>query len=395
MIINTRDVLDKHGVYILKSENNKILYVGKANSLKKRLNSYNQLQDDPRITRLIEKTKSYETFEVYSELEALILEANLIKKYLPPFNVQLKDDKDYLYIKITKEKFPKVLPTRKKFLRDAKFYFGPFPSSRTVRSTLKIIRKIFPYSTCKSNSKSACLHYHLGLCPGVCIGKIKEAEYQRNINNIRLFFSGKKASIIKNLSKEMDKESKRLRYESASALHQKIRDLEYILQPRNEVTKYTEDLEFLKSYRLAEIYDLKDVLEMEHLPLRIEGYDISNIHGKDATGSMVVIANGATSKEDYRKFRIKTVRGYSDTDMIEEILRRRFHNDWPYPDLIVLDGGKGQLSAGFKVLAELKLDINCIALAKKFERIYIKGKKNPISLPRDSKALHVLQRLRD
>lgn len=395
MSLNITEISDKPGVYLLKDPSQQILYVGKASNLKQRLKSYKKDSPHPRINRLISKITSVSIFEVDSPIEALILEANLIKKYKPEFNVLLKDDKDYIYIKVTKDLFPKILPARKKSLTDAKYYFGPYPSSESVRSTLKIIRRIFPYSTCRPDAKRACLHYHLGLCPGVCVGLVDQKDYGKNIKNINLFLKGKNDSILRGLENEMRDLSRKLKYEEAAKIYEKIRALEYVLKPRNDVTKYMEDPDFLMTYRLSELKELKKVLNLSKIPKRIEGYDISNIQGQHATGSMVVLIDGATKKSEYRKFQIKKVSGISDTAMMEEILRRRFHNDWDNPNLIMVDGGKGQLSACRKVLGEFDLKIACIGLAKKREQIYVPGKQYPLRLPRTSKALHVIQRLRD
>ncbi len=395
MAINISKTPDKPGVYILKDNRGLTLYVGKASSLKKRLRSYLKPGEDLRINRLIAKLISYETYEVNSEIEALILEANLIKKFKPEYNIQLRDDKDYLYIKITKEDFPKVLSARKRSISDARVYFGPFPSSRAVRSTLKTIRRIFPYSSCKPNVGKACLQYHLGLCPGVCIGKISKSNYKKDINNIRLFLLGEKGTVVGNLKKEMGKASSELRYEEAAKIYESIKYLEYVLQHKNDIDKYTDDPEFLKKYRQTELKVLKDALDLNKTPKRIEGYDISNIQGQFATGSMVVFTDGEADKSEYRKFKIKKVSKISDTDMMEEILRRRFKNEWKQPDLIIVDGGKGQLSACLTVLRELNLKISCAALAKRLEQIYLPEREKPIRFAANSKALHIVQRIRD
>ena len=395
MNLNSTKISDKPGVYLLIGNDKKILYVGKASNLKLRLKSYKRNSSNPRINRLISKINTVNTFEVGSPVEALILEANLIKQYKPEFNVLLKDDKDYIYIKITKDIFPRVLSARKKSLTNAQYYFGPYPSSESVRRTLKIIRKIFPYSNCKPGSKRACLHFHLGLCPGVCVGKISQKNYLKNIRRIKLFLEGKKDSILRDLEKERRYLSAKLNYEGAAETHEKILALEYVSKPRNDVTRYMEDKDFLLTYRLSELKELKKVLGLRKIPKRIEGYDISNIQGEYATGSMVVILNGEAKKSEYRKFRIKKVVGISDTAMMEEIIRRRFKNNWDHPDLIMVDGGKGQRSACLKVLKQFNLKITCIGLAKKQEQIYTPNSNYPIRLPRNSKALHVVQRLRD
>ena len=217
MKLNSKKIADKPGVYLLKNAKGQILYVGKATSLKARLKSYQKKSDDTRINKLITSISEVETLEVNSELEALILEANLIKKHQPEFNVQLKDDKDYIYIIFTNDKFPKVLPARRRKVADAKEYFGPFPSAITVRKTLKTIRRIFPYSTCKPSGRF-CLHYHLGLCPGVCIGKVSSQEYNKNIRNIRLFLEGRKQKVIQDLERDMQTASKNLQFEEAEEI---------------------------------------------------------------------------------------------------------------------------------------------------------------------------------
>jgi len=394
MKLNLKRITDKPGVYILKNRNRKILYIGKALNLRNRLKSYQRPTDDPRVSRLIEHIFEVDTLEVNSEIEALILEANLIKKYKPEFNVQLKDDKDYLYIIFTRDKFPKVLPARRKKIADAKEYFGPFPSATTVRRTLKTIRRIFPYSTCKPSSR-VCLHYHLGLCPGVCVGKIGFRDYKKNIKNLRLFLNGKKQKVIHGLEREMKIASKKLKFEEAEEIRKKLNGLNYVTQPRGDVTRYMEDPEFIRLRYKEDLEELKSVLNLKKIPGRIEGYDISNIHGEYATGSMVVITDGEIDKSEYKKFKIKRVKGISDTAMMKEIISRRFNNDWRLPDLIVVDGGKGQLSSCLAAQKESQLNIPCLGLAKRLEQIYIPGKDKPLRLPRDSKALHLLQRLRD
>ncbi len=383
------------GVYVLKNSENEILYVGKAVNLKNRLKNYAAKSLDPRINQLIDQVDTFDTYEVTSEIEALILEANLIKKYKPAFNVQLKDDKDYLYIILTDGKFPKVLPARKKRLPEAKIYFGPYPSASSVRSTLRTLRKIFPYSNCEPNQGKACLYYHLGLCPGVCIGAISEEAYKKNIRSIVLFLEGKKQIVLTTLKKEMDTLSAQLKFEEAAQVHDRLKSLVYIIQKIGDIDKFAEDPQFILSYRKEELKDLQKVLNLKGLPRRIEGYDISNIQGEYAVGSMVVFTNAVSDKAQYRRFKIKTVKGISDTAMMKEVLWRRFNNSWPAPDLILVDGGKGQLSAALQALSEAKLSLPAAGLAKRFEWIYVPAQPTPIKLPQGSKALHLIQRLRD
>ncbi|MEX0616682.1 MAG: excinuclease ABC subunit UvrC [Candidatus Woykebacteria bacterium] len=395
MKLNLTRIVQKPGVYLLKDQEGSVLYVGKAINLKSRLRAYSAPPQDLRQKSLQEKIHKVETIEVGSEIEALVLEANLIKKHYPQFNSQLKDDKDYLYIVVTKEKYPKVIPVRKRSIEDSLAYFGPFPAASSVRLTLRSIRKIFPFSTCSPTAKKACLYYHLGLCPGVCVGAISEKAYQKNIKNIVLFLQGKKQKVTQDLRKDIAKAAKETRYEEAQELLKKLRSMEYILQPRADVTKYLEEPEFLKNYRREELEELKKILSLPKIPKRIEGYDISNIHGQYATGSMVVLKDGEVDKASYRKFKIKSVKGINDTKMLEEVLKRRFNNDWERPDLIVVDGGKGQLSACSSVLRQRDLSIAHVSLAKRLEEIYVPNLERPLRLERNSKALHLVQRLRD
>jgi len=394
MRINITKVPEKPGVYLFKGKEGKVLYIGKALNLRKRLKGYLN-PTDTKIMSLVEKIINFETLAVASEIEALILEANLIKKFQPEYNVRLKDDKDYLYIKITNDPFPKVISARKKTLSDSKVYFGPYPSAAAVRTTLKIVRRIFPFSSCKPGRLRACLYYHLGLCPGVCIGEISQKDYSRNIRNVIRFLEGKKHKILDDLRKEMVKASVELKFEEADEIYNKIKSIEYITQPISDVSRYVEEPDFLKTYRQEALTQLMKVLSLPKMPKRIEGYDISNIQGEFATGSMVVFKNGEPEKESYRKFKIKKYTGISDTNMLKEVLQRRFLNSWPKPDLIFVDGGKGQLSAALSVLREFHLSIPVAALAKRLEEIFLPAKEKSIRLPRNSSALHIAQRVRD
>jgi excinuclease ABC subunit C len=395
MRLNSPKIPDRPGVYLLKNSKNKVLYIGKAVSLKKRLKYYTKHTNDSRLNALISKVSKVDIVEVKSEIESLILEANLIKQYKPHFNVSLKDDKDYLYIIITKDKFPKVLPARKRSIKESKAYFGPYPSATAVRRTLKVIRRIFPYSTCNTNKGRACLSHHLGLCPGVCIGSVTKKEYDRTISSITAFLQGRKQKILDQMRKDVRVASSKLKFEEAAEIQKKLESLEYVLQPTQEVKRYTEDPDFIRLYHKEELEDLQEILKIPRFPKRIEGYDISNIHGKHATGSMVVFTEGKAEKSEYRRFKIKKIQGISDTDMMKEVLTRRFGNDWQKPDLIIVDGGKGQLSACLAVLEKVNLSIPCAALAKRMEQLYVPENQKPIRLPANAKSLHLVQRIRD
>ena len=381
------------GVYVFKDKKNVPIYIGKSANIKKRVNShFNQRIDDPKESILIDKVKTIKAIRVDSEIEALILEANLIKKYKPLYNTQLKDDKDYLYIKVTKDAFPKVLMARKKGLSGAKEYFGPFPSTTKVKTTLKTLRKIIPYSTCKPNQRRPCLYYHLGLCPGVCAGLIGEEKYGKNIDNLVYFLKGGRSRVLRSLERELKKSVSALMFEEAQDITDKIRAIEYITKPTTSLYYLDENIE---RSRNKELLDLANLLGLAKKPLRIECYDISNIFGKNATGSTVVFSDGYADPSEYRRFKIKTVKGINDTAMIAEVLRRRFSNDWAKPDLIVIDGGKPQLNAALLVVKELGLRIPVISLAKRLEEIYFTNKRDPIRLPSDNDVLRLVQRMRD
>jgi len=385
---------DSFGVYIFKDKTDRPIYVGKALSIKKRVRDHFSLKDkSDKEKTLSEETVAVGAIAVDSEIEALILEANLIKKYQPKFNSSLKDDKDYLYIKITNELFPKVLTARKRDLKDSSSFFGPFPSANKVRSTLKLLRRIFPYSTCGPNQKKACLYYHLGLCPGVCTGQISESDYKNNIKNLTLFLQGRKRQVLETLEKQLAVYSKKLEFEKAEQIKKNIEAISYVTKPQRLLFDYTE--ESVEKVRREELQSLASTLGLKSNLDRIEGYDISNISGKQAVGSMVVFTKAASDRDEYRRFKIRTVEGINDPAMMAEVLRRRFANDWPSPDFIIVDGGKTQLNAALGVLKSLGLKIPIIGLAKRFEEIYVPNKARPIKLRYDSSALKLIQRLRD
>lgn len=340
------------GVYLMKDVSGKILYIGKAANLKRRVSSYFLRPHDSRIQKLVSEIKKIDYEPTDTAIEALILEARLIKKHLPPFNVREKDDKSFLYVEITKEKFPRVLLVRGKE-GSAGERFGPFTSASSIREALRIIRKIFPFSTHVSGQKFSrpCFEYEIGLCPGTCIGAVSRAEYRENIVNMRLFLEGKKARILRALEKEMNMASKKLEFERAEKLKRRIFALRHI----RDVALITE-LEFgAPSGKAA-------------TQLRIEGYDISNISGTSAVGSMVVFRGNMPDKNEYRKFKIRTISGSDDVGMLKEVIRRRLGNSWPLPALFLIDGGKGQINGAKAVLSEFGLRIPVAGIAKGPER---------------------------
>ena len=382
------------GVYIYKNKEGKILYVGKAIDLYSRVSSYFSGPHDPKTVSLVENISSCETIEVASELEALILEANLIKKHLPPYNIKLTDDKDYLYIKVTDEPFPKIVTARKKELEDAREFFGPFPSSRVGRTTLKKLRRIFPWCANPESGGRPCFFFHINLCPGPCAGKVSQKDYNKIINNFRQFMRGEKEKLVASLQKEMEEAAKKLEFEKAQTIKKTIEGMEYLTQT-NSAEVYLENPNFIEDQNRQSVEQLQKDLNLPALPERIECYDISNLQGGLAVGSLVVLTSGQIDKKWYRKFKIYAEGKPNDTAMMTEVLTRRVkHKEWPKPDLILVDGGKGQVSAVFAVLQEQNWDVPLYGLATRMEWLYASDKE-VIKLSKSSLSLRLLQKIRD
>lgn len=384
--LNKSKIPHDPGVYIFRDSLGKVLYVGKALDLYQRVSSYFTGSKN-----LVREIAQINVVVVESELEALILEANLIKKYLPKFNVRLTDDKDYLYIKVTKEAFPKILTARKHDLKNSLKHFGPFPSSGTVRDTLKALRRVFPWC---NGGKKACFYFHLGLCPGPCADIISQDDYLKIIRHFIQFLGGKKEKLIKELNLEMQIFSSHQKFEEAAKVKKTLDGIFYLTQPQR-VALYLTNPNFLAKEKKLALRELKKVLRLPKIPRRIEGYDISNIQGKDATGSMVVLTNGEIDKSQYRKFKIKISGKPDDVAMLREMIRRRLtHQEWHIPDLIIVDGGRGQANGVKLEAGNLKLEIPIFGLAKRMEWLYpLDGAI--IKISKDSLALKLLQKLRD
>jgi len=341
---------DSPGVYIMRDARRRPIYIGKASSLKRRVLSYFQRPQETRLEQMLTQVHSIDVKKSDSVIEALFLENDLIKKYRPKYNVKLKDDKTFLGIFITKEDWPRVFPARiTQKLPKGEFY-GPFPSAGQVREALQIIRKIFPFRvSCQPLSGKACFEYHLGQCPGVCAGKVEIKDYQKTIHQIKLFLRGKKKSVIKEIEKDMKTAAKNMDFEKAAKLRDKIFALRHI-----------QDVALIQE---------EDLHHPEDIPSRIEAYDVSNISGAFAVGSMVVFTEGLVDKSQYRKFKIQISeawkKGADDIAALKEILSRRLnHTEWPYPDLILIDGGKGQVNGANEILKARRLNVPVIGIAK-------------------------------
>ena len=354
----------KPGIYIYKDKNGKVIYVGKAVDLFSRVSSYfSKSWHDVKTTKLVENINDIETVIVESEIEALILEANLIKKFMPLYNIRLTDDKDYLYIVILDEEFPKVITARKKDLVKVKKWFGPYPSATTVKQTLKKLRRVFPWcsnplGSRTNKNKRPCFYYHIGQCPGACVGTISKEEYMKIIKRFSKFLDGKKSELLEELSKEMEQLSKEQKYEEASGIKKIIEGINYITAP-TKITNYLVNPNFLEDLNQNSLEELQKALNLPELPIRIEAYDISNFQGKEATGSMVVLTNGEIDKSQYRRFKIKITGKPNDYAMHQEMMSRRLkHDEWPLPQLFLIDGGRGQVTAVHTVILNVVKDLS-------------------------------------
>jgi len=536
-ILNT--IPAKPGCYLMKSSSGKIIYIGKAVNLRSRVRSYFHSGADhsKKIRRMVSELTDIDWIIVGSELEALILEMNLIKKYLPEYNVRLKDDKRYPFIRVHwVDPFPKITVTRKR-VKDGSRYFGPYTSVWAVHQTLDLLRKLFQYRTCDriitGEDSRACLYDDIKLCTAPCVGKINQVEYRQMIDDLCKFLKGHTNPILQRLKNDMSISAQKMKFEKAAILRDQIQAIEKVVERQKIISSSdmnsdaialarsngdscvqiffirngrligreyfvlegTEDendsaiiSQFIKQFyaesssipqeillpneleeamiiqqwlkqerggrkvhfkipqrgrrhdliKLAAenavetlhalkaqwevdthkqsqaLTQIQDALHLYTPPNRIECYDISNIQGTAAVGSMVVFEQGIPNKKLYRRFNIKTVVGPDDFASMEEVLFRRF-NRWKstqenekvgkkmdpsfsvLPDLLIVDGGKGQLSRAVKVLVDFGLDMKILAagLAKEHELVFLPGKDIPIELPRNSQGLFLLQRIRD
>ncbi|MFP4016098.1 MAG: excinuclease ABC subunit UvrC [Halanaerobiales bacterium] len=517
---------DRPGVYLMKDELEDIIYVGKAKSLRKRVRSYFRKGNHTYKTKiLVSHIKDFDYIVTDTEVEAYILEANLIKKYQPIYNIRLKDDKTYPYIKITmNEDFPRIYKTRI-LKNDGAEYYGPFTNVDDLNKILDVLKKLYSLRSCRKDIKAGqvedrpCLNYHIAKCTGPCVGAISKEEYRGMIKQLSLFLSGHQDKLIKGIEKEMYLAADKKNFEKAAHLRDSIEAIKrlsvqqkvmygkninqdilavavseeeqacvqlliirngrligqeyFIMEGTAEenvedilasflpqyydkapqlpdeiiLSDEIEDMDLLrgllserkgkkdlltlpikgekkrllemaysnaaenlkkelikKKYKKSRTSDavekLGQYLGMDKVPNHIEGFDISNIQGTDPVASMVVFKNGQSSKQDYRRFKIKTIEGPNDFAMMSEVVERRYsrllNEEKPLPDLILIDGGKGQLNAAYQVLTKLGLDNqDIIGLAKREEEVFLPGESEPIIIPRKSSALHLIQRVRD
>ncbi len=398
------------GVYFHKSADGEVIYVGKAAVLKNRVRQYfqNVVDKDVKTQALVAEIDMTDWTETESEIDALFLESEMIKRYMPRYNVLLRDDKSQIFVRINmRDDVPCVTTTRQPS-DDGAEYYGPYYNGWAVKKALRLLRKVFPYYTTSNLPKKADLNFHLGLTPGLEAGG-SLAEYRKNLRKLTRYLSGERKKLIRELESEMKAAAKAKEYEAAAKLRNSIRNLGEL--QRQIVFGRDEFLDMSKDQALV---DLRDLLGLSDLPKRIEGYDISHMSGTNNVASMVVATNGLADKAEYRKFKLH-IPGNNDFAHMNEALSRRFsgRHDWALPDLLLIDGGKGQLDAALKILEEKNLKIPTIGLAKREEEIVIhKTRSNvqiatnsPISqesddfalvlLDKNSHIVKLLQRLRD
>ncbi len=393
-----KELPDSPGVYLMKDREGNVIYVGKASSLKKRIRSYfTPSGNNTKVLILSEKIYDFEVIPVASEAEALILENQLIKKYQPKYNTNLKDDKSYPLVKITKEDFPSIQIVREKRTENA-IYFGPFTNKKLLKETVRFLRSFYPIRNCKKDISSGkvklCIQYYIGKCSGPCENKISKEEYGKLVEGVCAFFNGEYKSFENKLKKWMMEEIKKLNFEEADKIKKRL----FLLQELAKKFPIREENELYKYGEENVLFNLAKILNLKKIPNLIEGYDVSNIFGDYAVGSKVSFIGGVPNKEGYRRYKIKTVRGIDDYKMLEEVLTRRFDSEEErreIPDLILVDGGKGQLNVALSVLKRYNIKIPVISLAKREEEIFVEGKEEPVKLPHESSELKLLQRIRN
>lgn len=393
----------KPGVYIFK-KGKEFLYIGKAANIKERVKNH-FLQPTYRDNLFINQVSKIDYFKTNSEIEALILEANLIKKYRPKYNIVWRDDKNYFFVGITNENFPRVFITHQPQLKTK--CIGPFIDGKALKQTLKILRKVFPYRGCKTLPRRPCLWYQLGRCPAPCLlrsalakqipsapSRIKD-ECKRNAKNLIKILRGKKKQTLNDLKKEMKAASALQDFEKAAKIRDQISAFEKIIANAKIFEPFLPKKTKTDWFKTQKI--LQKIFKTEKEISRIEAYDVSNIQGKLATGAMATFIDGEPNKNFYRKFKIRISGKPNDIAMLKEILARRLqHLEWLYPDLVLIDGGKAQLNVAQLTINNQRLTIPVIALAKKKNELYVEGRKKPVllkNLPRE--IFNLILQLRD
>lgn len=369
------------GVYFHKDITGAIIYVGKAASLRNRVRQYFQSsrRRDPKTDVLISEIADTDWITVESELDALFVEAEMVRRYMPRYNILLRDDKSSLYVRIAyNDPHPSVTFTRQPMDDNAK-YFGPYFNGGEVKRALKYLRRAFPYSTHTGVlPKRVCLQYHLGLCPGLEEHKTSLNDYRANLRKLMQYLKGERAQVMERLERDMERAAKKHDFEAAAD----IRNQYFALKALSKQIVFS-DKEFLDLSKDRGLQGLADLLGLQNVPKRIEGYDISHMQGTDNVASMVVFSNGIPDKAAYRKFKMR-LPGNNDFGHMEEVITRRCSEknvrDWGLPDLFLIDGGKGQLASAIKARDALGIVRPMIGLAKREEEIVVHIEKSLVQV---------------
>ncbi len=408
LLHKARELSEGPGIYIMHDKDGQEIYVGKAKNLRRRVSSYFQKRDrQHKDLALVENIVDFEYVETDSELEAFLLESRLIKDLQPRYNVLLKNNDAYPFIEVTwGDDFPRVRTAWRKDNPHSRYY-GPFVGAGDIKGAIAQLQRIFRFRSCQRDISSdnprhfrqrGCLNYHLKRCSGVCTGRISKEEYRKRVSGLCRFLSGQKKDLVEDLRKEMEQAASELRFEDAAQL----RDLVESLQTLNRQPSIDESLAPLNPQTEPErgLEALKKALDLETLPKRIEGIDIANLMGKEVVGSLVSFLDGVPFKEGYRRYRIKTVDGQDDFASIAEVVRRRYgrmvEEGKELPDIVLIDGGKGQLAAAAAAMREVGAKPKVLmSLAKAEETPFLAGQSEPLPMSRSNPGLKVLMHVRD
>ena len=385
------------GVYIFRNVDADPIYVGKASILKSRVSSYfqNQKQHNHKTIAMLSHVKDFEWIVLDSEQDALIKENELIKLWQPHYNIMLRDDKTYPWVKVTiQDAFPRIYFTRKLQL-DGAIYYGPYPKVYDAKKIINHVIETYKIRDCKDNIQEntltpVCINLQIGTCDAPCQNLITAKEYGVLIKKATRFLDGQQKDILRMLKQKMQSAAHNMQFEKAADIRDMIHAAQTIAQGKTLRLKFDES---------KTIKELQKFLNLQNAPNHIECFDISNISGTHPVASQVVFKSAKPSKKDYRKYKIRDVTGIDDFAMMHEAVfrayKRRLIEKKQMPDLIIVDGGKGQLSSGYKALQELQLDIPMVGLAKQFELIYTTHSRDPIVISKHTDSLKLLQRIRD
>lgn len=397
------------GVYLMKDAQGRVIYVGKAVNLRSRAGSYftKAAETEFRTAKLVPEIADIDYIDADSEVDALLIEARLIKDIQPRFNAQLKDDKTFPYLQITtREDFPRVEFTRQPETSGVKLY-GPFTSAGQLRGTIAVLQRIFRFRTCTLDIAEnderwrwfrPCLLASINQCTAPCNLRISKSEYREDIRRLRVFLDGGKASLLKEMESDMLRASKELKFEKAARIRDEIESLKSLSQ-RGDLESHAQPEVFYIDPQKG-LSGLRKVLKLQEVPRRIEGVDIAHLQGNDTVASLVQFIDGLPFKPGYKRYRIQSVEGVDDFASMREVITRRFRrlsqDGESFPDLLLIDGGKGQLNAVMETFAVLNITPpTTISLAKRDEEIYVPGEPDPLRLSRHAFSLRLLQYVRD